>query len=41
MRGWDTSWSKKVFGEGWVYRGLEESVVDTVRQLVEVEKGWK
>jgi nucleoside-diphosphate-sugar epimerase len=38
--GWDTSKSFEVFGEGWGYRGLEESVVDTVTSILELEKKW-
>ncbi|TVY78155.1 putative uncharacterized oxidoreductase [Lachnellula suecica] len=38
--GWDTSKSFEVFGEGWGYRGLEESLVDTVASILELEKKW-
>jgi hypothetical protein len=38
--GWDTSKNFEVFGEGWGYRGLEESVVDTVTSILELEKKW-
>jgi hypothetical protein len=38
--GWDTSRSFKIFGKGWGYKGLEESLVDTVISLVEWEKKW-
>jgi nucleoside-diphosphate-sugar epimerase len=39
--GWDTRRSFEVFGEGWGYRELEETVVDTVRDLLAREAGWK
>ncbi|KAE9368254.1 NAD(P)-binding protein [Stipitochalara longipes BDJ] len=38
--GWDTSRSFEIFGEGWGYKGLEESLVDTVTSLLEWEKKW-
>jgi hypothetical protein len=38
--GWDTSKSFEIFGAGWGYRGLEESLVDTVASLLELEKKW-
>ena len=38
--GWDVSRSFEVFGEGWGYRGLEESVVDTVKCILDLEKQW-
>jgi len=38
--GWDTSKSFEVFGEGWGYKGLEESLVDTVASILELEKKW-
>lgn len=38
--GWDTSRSFEIFGKGWGYKGLEESLVDTVISLLEWEKKW-
>jgi hypothetical protein len=38
--GWDTSKSFEVFGEGWGYMELEESLVDTVACILELEKKW-
>jgi len=38
--GWDTGKSFEVFGEGWGYRDLETSVVDTVENLLSLEKSW-
>jgi hypothetical protein len=38
--GWDTSRSFEIFGEGWGYKGLEESLVDTVKSLLGWEKKW-
>ena len=38
--GWDTSKSFAVFGEGWGYMELEESLVDTVACILELEKKW-
>ncbi|KAF2025422.1 NAD(P)-binding protein [Setomelanomma holmii] len=37
---WDTSWSFEVFGQDWAYKSLEETVVDTVRDLIAREKEW-
>ncbi|KAJ4299894.1 hypothetical protein N0V90_005141 [Kalmusia sp. IMI 367209] len=39
--GWDTSRSYEIFSPGWSYIGLEESVVDTVKSLLEHEEVWK
>lgn len=39
-RGWVNKKSFDVFGQGWGYRGLEESIVDTVNCLLAFEKGW-
>jgi hypothetical protein len=38
--GWDIKKTFEVFGEKLEYRGLEETVVDLVRQLVVLEKEW-
>jgi hypothetical protein len=38
--GWDTKRSFEVFGENLNYKGLDETVVDLVRQLVVMEKEW-
>jgi hypothetical protein len=38
--GWDTSKSFEMFGDGWEYKGLEESLVDTVTSILELEKKW-
>jgi hypothetical protein len=38
--GWDVSKSFEIFGEGWGYRGLEESLVDTVKCILDLEKQW-
>ncbi|KAF2802312.1 NAD(P)-binding protein [Mytilinidion resinicola] len=39
--GWDTSRNFEVFGPDWRYIGLEESLVDTVKSILELEKQWK
>lgn len=39
-RGWVTKKSFDVFGPGWGFRDLEESVVDTVNDLLAHEKEW-
>lgn len=39
--GWDTGRSFEVFGKEWKYRSVEESVVDTVKDLLEWEKRWE
>lgn len=36
-RGWDVSRSYEVFGKDWSYRGLEESVTDTVQDILRRE----
>lgn len=38
--GWDVSRSFEVLGEGWKYMGLEESLVDTVVCILDLEKKW-
>jgi nucleoside-diphosphate-sugar epimerase len=38
--GWDTKRSSEVFGEKLIYKGLEETIVDLVGQLVSLEKEW-
>jgi hypothetical protein len=38
--GWDTSKSLEIFGDGWGYRGLEESLVNTVKCILDLEKQW-
>ncbi|MCJ1467142.1 hypothetical protein MMC07_005764 [Pseudocyphellaria aurata] len=40
-RGWVTKKSFDIFGQGWGYRGLEETVLDTVNCLLAFEKGWE
>jgi hypothetical protein len=39
--GWDTRKSHDVFGKEWSYIDLEASVVDTVRDLLRLEKEWQ
>ena len=39
-RGWDVSRSHEVFGKEWKYRTLEESLVDTVNDIIQREKHW-
>lgn len=39
--GWDTSRSYEVFGQGWKYIALEDSVVDTVTSLLKHESMWE
>lgn len=39
-RGWSNKKSFDIFGPGWAYRGLEESLVATVDALLALEKGW-
>ena len=39
--GWNTSRSKEIFGPDWEYIGLEKSIVDTVKSLLERENEWK
>lgn len=38
--GWGTSKTYEIFGKGWVYKSLEESVVDTIASILELEKKW-
>lgn len=38
--GWNVSRSHEIFGKDWSYRGLEESVTDTVRDILAHEKVW-
>ncbi|KAI9851188.1 MAG: hypothetical protein M1838_004298 [Thelocarpon superellum] len=38
--GWDVSRSHEVFGKDWTYRSLEESVVDTVEDILRHEDIW-
>ena len=38
--GWNVSRSYDVFGEDWTYRTLEESVTDTVEDLLRHENRW-
>ena len=38
--GWDVSRSHEVFGKEWSYRNLEESVIDTVNDILRREKSW-
>lgn len=38
--GCDVSRSHEVFGEKWSYRSLEESVVDTVKDILRHEASW-
>ena len=40
LPGWDVSRSHEVFGASWSYRGLEESVADTVGDIVRHEREW-
>jgi nucleoside-diphosphate-sugar epimerase len=40
LTGWDTRRSFEVFGEEWEYKGLEETVVGVVRNLLALEKVW-
>ena len=39
--GWDTSRSLEVFGPELKYIGIETSIVDTVKSLLELGSGWK
>jgi len=39
--GWDTSRSFEVLGPDWSYIGLEQSLVDAVTVILELEKRWK
>ncbi|KAI9680092.1 MAG: hypothetical protein M1817_005108 [Caeruleum heppii] len=37
---WDVSRSREIFGKDWKYRSLEESLVDTVHDILRHEKRW-
>jgi hypothetical protein len=39
--GWNTQKSHDVFGKEWTYIDLETSVVDTVKDLLRLEKEWQ
>ena len=39
--GWDVSRSHEVFGKDWRYRSLEDSIVDTVRDILQHEDRWR
>jgi len=39
--GWDTQKSYDVFGKEWSYINIETSVVDTVDNLLRLEREWK
>ena len=39
-RAWDVSRSHEVFGKEWTYRTLDESLVDTVNDIVHHEQPW-
>ncbi|KAG0652746.1 putative oxidoreductase [Hyphodiscus hymeniophilus] len=38
--GWNASKSHEIFGGEWEYKGLEESLVGTVKNILEWEKKW-
>ena len=38
--GWNVSRSYEIFGKEWSYRSLEESVVDTVKDILRREEDW-
>lgn len=38
--GWNVSRSHEIFGKDWSYRGLEETVTDTARDIFAHEKVW-
>ena len=38
--GWNVARSHEIFGQGWSYRGLEESVTDTARDILAHERVW-
>ena len=38
--GWNVARSHETFGKDWSYRGLEESVTDTARDILAHEKVW-
>jgi hypothetical protein len=37
---WDNRRSIEVFGKAWKYTDLEETIIDTVRNLLDHEKSW-
>ncbi len=37
---WDVRRSHEIFGSDWAYRSLQESVVDTVKDIIAHEKQW-
>lgn len=39
--GWNTKKSHEIFGKEWAYIDLETSVVDTVTDLLRLEKEWQ
>ena len=39
--GWNVEKSYKVFGKGWDFIDVETSVVDTVKDLLRLEKEWE
>ncbi|KFY07485.1 hypothetical protein V492_07100 [Pseudogymnoascus sp. VKM F-4246] len=41
MSRWDNAKSLKVFGRDWKYRDLETSVVDTIKDILRLEKEWR
>ena len=38
--GWDVSRSHNIFGKEWRYRSLDESMLDTVRDILRHEDEW-
>ena len=38
--GWNVSRSHEIFGKDWSYRGVEESVTDTVGDILAHERVW-
>lgn len=41
MTRWNNGKSFQVFGKDWAYRDLETSVVDTVKDILRLEKEWQ
>lgn len=39
--GWDATRGYEIFGKDWRYRDLKESVVDTVRDILQHEDHWR
>lgn len=39
-RGWDVSRSHEVFGKDWNYRSLQESLADTINDILDRENRW-